>query len=553
MGTSGTITVNGQNFIDQFGNQPSPFINNSGVTLTLGSVSDTQASVNYSVESNASTGDFGLNLKGLFGNGEPATLAVGDPTPVVTGISPSVWYAGNSYTVTITGTNFGTNPTSSISAAPGVTYSQTGGNDTTITASVTVAPNAPNTDPITVTVTSQGFGGGSGFFSGSGQSPTTSTTAQAVAGAPPAPVINLLNGTTASPFAGQLISLSVSPPSSAWTLASQTWIIGSTSDAVVNYIATSACGAPVPVSSAAQTVCGTAVPAFSTTQTTLPNYYYIVPGATETVTVTVTYSLANGSNSSPASATQTFTVQGPTGNTLPNVFVQPNNSGSIIHDLNGPNPNADPATLQMLNAPGHPYVAPNYTTVGIFFNDLATLPVNTGSFVWTQIINFTTYNQIFQDDQGYNPPANKGLGLDGEYPYLGNANSLNPTTSDAPGRLDLHNYLGEVGESFDATMYVLWDPAIPPSGHGNCSAAWVDTSTTPYTAHPSTCASIPVPLASVEWTWSACAINSLAAGPNGNITPAWAVNCGKGGYSQPVASGYPKWSTCNASKFGGCQ
>ncbi len=49
-------------------------------SLTLGSVSDTQASVNYSVESNASTGDFGLNLKGLFGNGEPATLATPPPS-----------------------------------------------------------------------------------------------------------------------------------------------------------------------------------------------------------------------------------------------------------------------------------------------------------------------------------------------------------------------------------------------------------------------------------------------------------------------------------------
>jgi hypothetical protein len=45
-------------------------------------------------------------------------------------------------------------------AAPGVTYSQTAGNDTSITASVTVAPNAPNTNPISVTVRSQGFGGG---------------------------------------------------------------------------------------------------------------------------------------------------------------------------------------------------------------------------------------------------------------------------------------------------------------------------------------------------------------------------------------------------------
>jgi hypothetical protein len=245
------------------------------------------------------------------------------------------------------------------------------------------------------------------------------------------------------------------------------------------------------------------------------------------------------------------------------VFVQEDNSGTIIHDSTGaPNPNADPAALQMLNAPGHPYVAPNYPTVGIFFNELPTWPANTGSFIWVQILNSVIYSQIYSASQAaaaatpYVPPTNVGLGLDGQYPYLDKLNQANPTTSDAPGRLDLYNYSGEVGESFDATMYVLWDPAIPPSGQTSCTTAWVDTTTTPYyTPHSSTCASIPVPLASVEWTWRACAINQLAPPPAGAVQPLpnWFVQCGQGGYSQTQASGYPEWTTCNASNFGGCQ
>jgi hypothetical protein len=190
VGTSGIIKVAGQNFIDTFGNSPTPFINNSGAHLSLsGTPTNTQAQVSYTVDQGAATGDFGLNLKGIFGNGEPATLTVGDPSPNVLSISPNVWYAGNSYPmVTISGTNFGTNPTSSLSPAPGVTYTQTAGGDASITASVKVAADAPTTNPITVTVTSTGFGGGNGFAPGTpGGSATSSKTAQAVAGTPPAP------------------------------------------------------------------------------------------------------------------------------------------------------------------------------------------------------------------------------------------------------------------------------------------------------------------------------------------------------------------------------
>ncbi len=531
VGTSGTITVNGQNFIDYFGDAPTPFINNSGVTLSLGSISDTQAKVSYSVTTGAATGDFGLNLKGLFGNGEPATLAVGDPTPVVTSISPSVWYAGNSYTVTITGTNFGTSPTSSISAAPGVTYGQTGGNDTTITASVTVAPNAPTTNPITVSVTSQGFGGGSGFFSGTGGSASASNTAQSVENIP-SPTINLLNGTPNSPYAGGPVLLSVTPPPG-FTLASQTWSFGKTNDVVAGWNASAASGCYVSVTGTGTGACPGQ--SLNLTQTQLGNFYFIIPAVAETVTVNAVYNLAGGSTTAAPAKTQTFNVQGPTGNLLPTAYDLNNDGATVLGNANG-----NPASLKMSNAPSDPNVNFN-PVVGVRFDDLAVLP--RGSFNWIQILNTVNYLQIAP--AGFTGPSNAAAQLDGVYPYP--QGSVN-TTNDSPGRPDLLAGLGVAAISFDATMYALWDAAIPRTGQANCSPA---TTNTNYVSTASTCASIPIPLGAVEWKWTPCAINTDPPPPAGT-GPIWVLKCGPGSVSPGTASGYPTWTSCHKSANGSC-
>jgi hypothetical protein len=108
--------------------------------------------------------------------------------------------------------------------------------------------------------------------------------------------------------------------------------------------------------------------------------------------------------------------------------------------------------------------------------------------------------------------------------------------------------LGEAAELFDAIMYVLWDPAIPPAGQPNCTPA---TTSLNYKSTASTCASIPVPLGSVEWKWSACTINQLAA-PAGVVTPSWIKQCGPG-FSYPAAAGgYPTWNSCDTSDIGKC-
>jgi hypothetical protein len=393
-------------------------------------------------------------------------------------------------------------------------------------------------------VTSQGFGGGSGFFPGTpGGSASAST--------PPAPVINLLNGTTASPYAGQLISLQVSAPNGWNGLGNQTWTYGNANDVVGGYNASSASGAVVPA------------PA---TNTASLSYHYIVPGQQETMSVTVTYTLADGSTSArSAAATQTFSVGGPTGTFQPKANLQTGISGSIIGTYSSSNgcvittstPTANPACLSMGNSPQNP-------TVGIWFQEPAVPPkANPGRFIWLQILNSVNYSAIYTQTSGYSLPNNALNQLDGLYPYPSQydvGQSQNPPTtrqsnltSDTPAMGGLVSAVGEAAKQFDATMTVLWDPAIPPAGQQSCTPASVNTSTKPYTVTPSTCISIPVPLGAIDWSWNACSINALTSPGPGAFTSSWFVQCGVGTQTTYETSDYPKWTSCYKSAFGGCQ
>jgi hypothetical protein len=100
-------------------------------------------------------------------------------TPVVTGINPSNWVAGQTtYAVAFAGAFFGTNiPTLAFSPGGGITYSLQSYNDTQIVADITVASGTPDED-VTVTVTNNGYGG-FGFKSNGGTIPQTSSGARA--------------------------------------------------------------------------------------------------------------------------------------------------------------------------------------------------------------------------------------------------------------------------------------------------------------------------------------------------------------------------------------
>jgi hypothetical protein len=164
------------------------------------------------------------------------------------------------------------------------------------------------------------------------------------------------------------------------------------------------------------------------------------------------------------------------------------------------------------------------------------------------MLNSVTYSQLLPvTANGYVPPTNANNALDGVYPY---PSATATSTNDSPGRFDLLGGMGEAAISFDATMYVLWDPALP----AGCATAWTDTTTAPtYTPHASQCTSTPVPLGSVEWKWLPCAINALAAMPGGGVGPSWFKQCGSGQTFAAAANGYPQWHSCSSSAKANCQ
>jgi len=155
IGTSGSITVSGEDLIDPWTQTATPAITGSGVSLSVGAnPTDQQLDLNYSIVQGATTGPQSLTLATTFGTSNATTFTVGYPAAHVTSLNPPTWQAGQSFTLTINGTGFGTAPTVNISGAAGVQYGQamnTNPQGTQTQVSVTVQPDAPN-GTATVTV-----------------------------------------------------------------------------------------------------------------------------------------------------------------------------------------------------------------------------------------------------------------------------------------------------------------------------------------------------------------------------------------------------------------
>jgi hypothetical protein len=542
VGTSGTLTITGENLVNPFGG-PQPDVHasfrggpGSGFTVSSPNFSPdgSGGTVSYQAAQNATVGNWNIGISYTMGDTivvstNEGSLTVGYPAATVTNVTPNPWLAGQSnFQVTINGQNFGPNPTLHI-IGTGVSLLNftPNANGQSIVATVSVDLNT-NTPAALVDVT-PGYNGP--FVCACTGSPdgTFSVPVQAAIAPPPQIIFNGANvaGTTQSVFAGQQIALTGVPPSGGFLVVNAGW-----SNHVVSTVGGYGNGSGGPPGPSG----GHPLPMPSTTCPTSGNcnltYYYVAFPATDTLTLT--YNLVNGTTSS---ASVIFNITGPTGALLPNALLQTDNTSvAIKHSVNPPG-----IVMQMANAP-----SPGLP--GIVINDNAQLPQ--GNLVWVQIIQSTTYSQIIDPNSGVIPPPNQPLGLDGGYPYPPRFFSLTGpnTAEDSPG-IVLDNGVGETGETFDAIMYVMWDPAIPPANLQTCTTAHVDQTFTPYHFIPSTCASIPVPLASIEWKWSGCAINN-GAGAN----PNWSVQCGAAKALTPVAAfpGFPEWSHCDISHFGGC-
>ena len=172
--------------------------------------------------------------------------------------------------------------------------------------------------------------------------------------------------------------------------------------------------------------------------------------------------------------------------------------------------------------------------VGITFKSNATAPSGYNqTFTWIQIIG-GVQNKYLNSNGPYSSPSSPESGIDNSYPY---ANASSTSTNDTPSA-GLPSMYGEGWESFTATMFLMWDPALP----SGCTPASTDPRTLQSTA--STCASIPIPLSSVTWHWSGCAINTLANQANGTT---WSLSTTNGcpvqtlGTSQ--SAGFPEWTS----------
>lgn len=549
----GSIVVEGDDLVDPFTGalslSSSPAVTGltvTGVSFSVIALTSTgfqeEVQIDYQLSQCATTGNITFEFTTTFGTGgSDQSFTIGDPTPIIDSVSPSVWQAGTNVPITVQGSGFGTNPIFSVA---GTGVSILSGtvlvSDTQITATVSIASNAPNqTAPIQVQ--SQGYCG-SGFVPANGNSSIATSSAQVAATPAPQPSIylyattnNITNQTTTM-YSGQQIALiAVVTLSSGVTIQKQNWSTpeGTPIGGYTNGSGTAPCllatNCPQPDSMSGGQVlllpsntganCAPSNPPPNTFYSCFTFYWVDLGNARQ---ITYSYTASNGS---PNSATTTFNVEGPTNSLL-------TAQTSTVNIL--------PAgQSEFLGAPGLEFGFYPNSPPGIDFTASATLPSgNQGAYSYVQLVGKDTGKYVFS------PPANSQTcvpsgfvtssspELDNTYPY----HMFNPpdSTLDAPAQEPLPQE-GEAARSFSANMYLVWTPSADsrcPSGNA-CT--------------------IPVPLGSVSWQYFADATNTLANQTNGTT---WLPSEGQGQYPglgsanpfQPVnlaafPYGYPMWTT----------
>jgi hypothetical protein len=199
--SSGTLEVLGAWLTAGGMSTPTISADNPGISLSIVPgqafpTEDQQVTVSYTISQDVPSGTHTLAITTV-DNGQSLTsnagaFFVGDPTPKVTAVSPSLWKAGTSVSVTITGTGFGTNPSLAISGTGITSSSVTSASDLQIVATVVIDSSAP-AGTATLSVTSHGFDGNSFAPQHTGGSPSGNGSAQ-VAAMPPPTLQVKLNG-----------------------------------------------------------------------------------------------------------------------------------------------------------------------------------------------------------------------------------------------------------------------------------------------------------------------------------------------------------------------
>jgi hypothetical protein len=520
-GTSGTLTVNGFALYDQFDGtvQVSPIPGLTWGNSFTGSADGTQIQLTYTIASNAVSGDQSFFLATRFGESNTVIFTIDDPPPVINSITPGTWQAGTDTSITVTGHGFGPCPTLSISG-PGVSgFTKTGiPSDTQVQGTVTVDANSQG-GQATVTVTSDGETC-SGFHGPPGTTGNANNHAT-ITPIPPTPPQILLDGqnvagTTQNVVVGQKIALTVSISIPAGlTISSESWS-GPDPAGTTGGFGNGSGGAPDATGGAELPMPSQICPA---NNPSCPFTYYYVKNENADQ-VGLSYTLSNGQQ---ASSQVSFNVAGLSGNLILTANMPTGGSGVRVYITNGGDP-----VLGILGAPV------TGGTVGISFTSNATPPSGYNqSFTWVQVIS-SDQNQFLGVNGAFSQPPAPQSGVDHAYPY---ANKTPTTTIDSP-RTNLLDRFGETWRTFTARMYLMWDPGLP----SGCTPASTDPVSLVPT--PSTCTSIPVPLSSVQWHWSGCAINTLSPQTNGTT---WVLSTTNGCPVQtldaPKADSFPIWTS----------
>src|SRR6185312_11398708 len=227
VGSSGSLTITGQNLVNPFGGpQPDVQANlaaGTGFGFTVSSPDFTPdgggGTVSYQADQNATVGKWDIGISYVMGSTfltsrNSGSLTVGFPPASITNITPQPWQAGQSnLQITITGQNFGPSPTLTITGAGVALASVTPNvNGQSIAATINIDLNAPNGSALIDVAPgySQSFvcactGSGHGI---------SSVNVQAAIAPPPQIIFkgNNVAGTTQNVFIGQQIALTGIPP-----------------------------------------------------------------------------------------------------------------------------------------------------------------------------------------------------------------------------------------------------------------------------------------------------------------------------------------------------
>jgi len=592
-GAPGTFTVSGS-VLAGANNETTAHSDSSGVSVNIGSgdVSTTNpstATVNYSIDPEAPTGSASFTLSTVWGTSNTASFIVACGTPSISHLSNSNWLAGQSYTITISGSGFCSNSQVNVSVQNGgVTVSGVVVNsDSSITA--TVAPLATDpTEQAALTVTNDS-GDNSDAVKSHSASPLTSKAANqkprpnftcpgcgataatayanVLAEAAPAPTIMTGTGSTGvcgsgtpvtgnqNVVVGQPITFTGCIPSSVSSMAaSETWtpannLSAQTAVAGFNVTFDGTSKFTESLTQISTTSCGTGA------YCDFNKFYFVAAG---TYTFSFAYTLSNG-NPSPSTSI-TFVVTAPTPDENGR-FIEGPGEGSVTPPAAGPVQVYGKGKFTLPYGAGTnttPVLAngDNNDTQGISLTASGNSPNSivggfsgVGGWMFVQIINQISFSFVTS------PSSNKFVlqpGLDTNYPNGGYEYSDSPSINlDSTGTSQF-TAVGEKSESIKFTDYLMWDPEIPFPGQNECQPASSRVSGTGVISYnQSTCASVPVPIASLMWGFEGDAIKTLnpAQGTGANT---WILNCGSAETPTPGTGtiGYPTWTfTVNASQI----